>query len=157
MTSCPTHRHTKIENIHLGHISETLTKNARTKVEGKIWKDKFGVSRRKKNRQVKNVWKMKYKKSRLKQKRQNAKWKYRAGSIMVHLRHREISFAEDRRQRYGNGLLIAFLADCKQDLGKAYSLWWSPQRLAPLRCWAELQYSHGPSFYLSGCFFSNLP
>lgn len=31
--------------------------------------------------------------------------------------------AEYRRQRYGNGWLAASLADCKQDLGKAYSLW----------------------------------
>lgn len=31
--------------------------------------------------------------------------------------------AKDRRQHYGNGWLAASWADCKQDLGKAYSLW----------------------------------
>lgn len=30
---------------------------------------------------------------------------------------------EDRGRHYGNGLLAASLADGKQDLGKAYSLW----------------------------------
>lgn len=35
----------------------------------------------------------------------------------------KLVFTENCRQCYGNGLLVAFLADCKQDLGKAYSLW----------------------------------
>lgn len=35
----------------------------------------------------------------------------------------EFVSAEGCRQRYGNGCLAASLADCKQDLGKAYSLW----------------------------------
>lgn len=35
----------------------------------------------------------------------------------------ELVSAKGRRQRYGNGCLADSLADCKQDLGKAYSLW----------------------------------
>lgn len=51
--------------------------------------------------------------------------------------------AEDRRQHYGNGWLVASLADCKQDLDKAYSLWLGPWSLASSWCCVELQYSHG--------------
>lgn len=65
--------------------------------------------------------------------------------------------AEDRRHRYGNGWLAASLADCKQDLGKAYSLWSGPQSLASLQYCVELLYSHGPSFYLSGSFAPTCP
>lgn len=35
----------------------------------------------------------------------------------------ELVSAEGCRQHYGNGCPAASLADCKQDLGKAYSLW----------------------------------
>ena len=68
---------------------------------------------------------------REKHKTQNAKWeRYRAS---WHISGREeLVSAEDRRQHYGNGCLAASLADCKQDLGKAYSLWWGPQSLASL-------------------------
>lgn len=45
-----------------------------------------------------------------------------AASCSISGREKLVS-AQDRRQHYGNGWLAASLADCKQDLGKAYSLW----------------------------------
>lgn len=45
----------------------------------------------------------------------------------------EFASAEGHRQHYGNGCLAASLADCKQDLGKAYSLWWGPWCLASVQ------------------------
>jgi len=71
---------------------------------------------------------MRWEESRWKQKRETQDTECKVRVVQRRQHHgaspaEKLVSAEDRRQRYGNGCLAASLADCKQDLGKAYSLW----------------------------------
>lgn len=65
---------------------------------------------------------METKERNTRQRMQSERGTEQAASWCISGREKLVS-AEDCRQHYGNGCLAASLADCKQDLGKAYSLW----------------------------------
>lgn len=99
-------------------IIQRLGEKGQKEHRGRDWKRSDGKVRLQENREEEK-------------KEENAKWERGAsrrisGAV-------EFVFTEGHRQHYGNGCLAASLADCKQDLGKAYSLWWGPRNLASVQ------------------------